>query len=232
MRAIGVVARGVAAALALGVPAAAGAQQQPRKTPRGGEPIVIRGQVPTPQVVTVRPRQVPEYDRGVLGPELRQRSFWPGLAPGYQLVPGRQVSGRATLDTVPGAMVAAEPGEAGSAAAGAAPADSATSPERAAQIEAMRRELAVRRARLDSLQRALRGESARAETARGLGTVPRRSAADSAARAAEIDALMKELEFRRARLDSLEVLVRDLGRPRAPADTTRSPRDSSARPRR
>lgn len=231
MRVPGWVMRGAlfCAALAM-VPALATAQQQPRRKapPRGAQTIVIHGQVPTPQVVTVRPRDVPRYSRRVLGPELTDRSFWSAVMPGYQLVPARQVNGRAPLDSVPGAMVAGESGP-GADVAGApgAPADSAGGTARSAQIEAMRRELAARRARLDSLQRALRGESAREQTARGLGGATGRT--DAAARAAEIEALMKELQFRRARLDSLEVLVHSLGQPHAPADTTRLPRDSTAR---
>jgi hypothetical protein len=49
--------------------------------------VEIRGQVPTPQVVTVRPREEPEYARGVLVPAFYDRHFWvPILAP-YRVVP-------------------------------------------------------------------------------------------------------------------------------------------------
>jgi hypothetical protein len=43
--------------------------QQPRQqAPRRGATIEIRGQVPTPQVVTVRPRETPAFSRRVLVP--------------------------------------------------------------------------------------------------------------------------------------------------------------------
>ncbi|MGH7632561.1 MAG: hypothetical protein ACRENC_02440, partial [Gemmatimonadaceae bacterium] len=62
----------LATAIALTVPLGAAAQQ-PKKA-RTGETIIIHGQVPTPQVVTVRPRAVPEYSRQILGPELYGQS--------------------------------------------------------------------------------------------------------------------------------------------------------------
>ena len=61
----------VAAALIV-APAALEAQ-----TPRRQAPIEIRGQVPTPQVVTVRPREVPAYSRQVLVPNFYDHDFWP-----------------------------------------------------------------------------------------------------------------------------------------------------------
>jgi hypothetical protein len=86
-----------------------------------------------------------------------------------------------------------------------------------AEIEAMRHELAVRKARLDSLQRML---NAQAQTPVSLGKVPvqvkRMSAADSAARAQEIESIRRELEYRRQRLDSLQREVRSMGRTRRP----------------
>src|SRR5215207_164791 len=42
------------------------APSQRTQPPRRGETIEIRGQVPTPQVVTVRPREAPAYSRRVL----------------------------------------------------------------------------------------------------------------------------------------------------------------------
>ncbi|HUF26535.1 MAG TPA: hypothetical protein VMM18_06075 [Gemmatimonadaceae bacterium] len=84
-----------AAALALaGVEAAA--QERP---PVRQEPIEIRGTVPTPQVVTVRPREVPAYSRRVLVPTFYDHDFWPSILPGYQVVPGRTLAGRVPLDT-------------------------------------------------------------------------------------------------------------------------------------
>lgn len=235
MRGLGpVVAGALAGAMLVAAPASAAAQQRGGKPARGAQTIVIRGQVPTPQVVTVRPRDVPTYSRRVLGADLGGHSFWPSITPGYQLVPRRQVTGRTPLDSTPGAMVAGEPGggEQGAAPGGAPAQDSAAAARRAAEIGAMRDEVERRRERLDSLQRAVEGIDAKEKTVRGLGAPTpgrRMSPADSAARAAEITELLKELEYRRARLDSLEAVVRNLGRPSTPADTSRAPRDSTAR---
>ena len=51
------------------------------------QPIEIRGQVPTPQVVTVRPRQIPEFNRQVLVPAFYDRQFWEGLLAPYEFGP-------------------------------------------------------------------------------------------------------------------------------------------------
>jgi hypothetical protein len=53
---------------------------------RRPETIEIRGQVPTPQVVTVRPREAPVYNRRVLVPAFLDRSFWPSIFPPIQIV--------------------------------------------------------------------------------------------------------------------------------------------------
>jgi len=68
-------------------------------TPRRQEPIEIRGTVPTPQVVTVRPRERPAYSRKVLVPNFYDHDFWPSILPAYQLVAERMVSGQAPTDT-------------------------------------------------------------------------------------------------------------------------------------
>ncbi|HEX2778298.1 MAG TPA: hypothetical protein VHM30_02295 [Gemmatimonadaceae bacterium] len=92
-------------ALALGavlvVPAVAHAQDSTAKRPvrRRQAPIEIRGQVPTPQVVTVRPREVPTYSRQVLVPNFYDHDFWPAILPGYRLVPRRQVTGQVPVDS-------------------------------------------------------------------------------------------------------------------------------------
>jgi hypothetical protein len=83
----------VTAAL-VAVPASLEAQ-----TPRRQAPIEIRGQVPTPQVVTVRPREVPAYSRQVLVPNFYDHDFWPSILPGYQIVQPRTVTGRMPGDT-------------------------------------------------------------------------------------------------------------------------------------
>ncbi|GAC1688361.1 MAG: hypothetical protein NVS9B3_06940 [Gemmatimonadaceae bacterium] len=88
------------------LPAFAGAQQG--RTGAGGRrpvrrrqaAIEIRGQVPTPQVVTVRPREVPTYSRQVLVPNFYDHDFWPAILPGYELVPRRVLNGAVTGDTV------------------------------------------------------------------------------------------------------------------------------------
>ena len=81
---------GVAAAIAI-TPLVAEAQR--RTTPRRQTSIEIRGVVPTPQVVTVRPREVPAYDRRVLVPTFYDHDFWQSLLPPYQLVPQRMITG-------------------------------------------------------------------------------------------------------------------------------------------
>lgn len=84
------------AGLAL-LPALAAAQQPTR---RRQAPIVIRGQVPTPQVVTVRPRAVPAYSRQVLVPRFYNHDFWPEIQESYQLIPNRLLTGNASLDSL------------------------------------------------------------------------------------------------------------------------------------
>ena len=106
-----VVLAGVIAS-ALGVTSASAlvAQDPPRppaqrvEPPRRGEAIEIRGQVPTPQVVTVRPREAPTYSRRVLVPGLLDRSFWPSILPPLQIVspvatPRADSTSRSTADS-------------------------------------------------------------------------------------------------------------------------------------
>lgn len=88
----------VVAAVAV-VPALAEAQQPTRRPARRQPTIEIRGQVPTPQVVTVRPREVPSYSRRILSPNFYDRNFWPSILPGYQLVPRRTITGRLPFDS-------------------------------------------------------------------------------------------------------------------------------------
>ena len=79
------IAFSVALATVAVVPAIAQAQQRPPA--RRQAPIEIRGQVPTPQVVTVRPREVPAYSRRVLVPNFYDRRFWPTILNGYRILP-------------------------------------------------------------------------------------------------------------------------------------------------
>src|SRR3954468_705567 len=84
-------------AAALAVDSSVAAAQ---RTPRRQAPIEIRGTVPTPQVVTVRPREMPAYSRQVLVPRFFDHDFWPEIQLGYQMVPERQISGRTVSDTM------------------------------------------------------------------------------------------------------------------------------------
>ena len=81
MKATTILAAAGAALLLL--PATSEAQQPTR---RRAQTIEIRGQVPTPQVVTVRPREVPAYSRQVISPNFFDRDFWPSIVPAYQMV--------------------------------------------------------------------------------------------------------------------------------------------------
>lgn len=95
----------IGAAALVAVPAGLEAQ-----TPRRQAPIEIRGQVPTPQVVTVRPREVPAYSRQVLVPNFYDHDFWPSILPGYQIVQPRTVTGRMPGDTATTPAPGAAPG--------------------------------------------------------------------------------------------------------------------------
>jgi len=210
--------------------------QQKAPPPKKGQTIEIRGQVPTPQVVTVRPREVPTYDRQLLAPAFYNGTGSTAPAGDVQLVPESQVRGTTALDTIPAAM--AREGGVPTVGPLAVRRDSLrnardTAATRAgastAEIEAMRHELAMRRARLDSLQRIL---NAQTQTPVALGKPPvqvkRMSAADSAARAQEIESIRQELQYRKARLDSLQREVRSMGRKRKPVPPKKTTTDSTA----
>ena len=94
---------GAAAIVALPIVASA---QQPRRQ----QPIEIRGTVPTPQVVTVRPREVPTYDRRILVPRFYDHDFWQSILPGYLVVRQRMITG-----AVPGDSLAVRRDTAGAA---------------------------------------------------------------------------------------------------------------------
>lgn len=195
--------------------------QQKGPPPKKGQAIEIRGQVPTPQVVTVRPREVPTYDRQLLAPAFYNGTGSTTSQAAVQLVPESQVRGTTALDTLPAGM--AHEGGVPTVGPLAVHPDSMrnvrdTAATRAgastAEIEAMRHELAVRRARLDSLQRIL---NLQMQSPVGLGKAPsepvkRMSAADSAARVQEIESIRRELEYRKQRLDSLRREVAKMGR--------------------
>jgi hypothetical protein len=66
--------------------------QRPTRPARRQATIEIRGTVPTPQVVTVRPREVPAYSRQVLVPRFYDHDFWPEIQEGYAIMSGRMVT--------------------------------------------------------------------------------------------------------------------------------------------
>ena len=126
----------VLAAGAVALPAAAHAQDTASKQPvkRRQQPIEIRGQVPTPQVVTVRPREVPTYSRQVLYPRFYDHDFWPSILPAYTIVTKRQVTGMVPIDSVTARADSAAAGNlrstspmAGTPTTGAAPGTAADS---------------------------------------------------------------------------------------------------------
>ena len=145
-------------AMAMGV----GDAQQPAARRQGNRTIEIRGQVPTPQVVTVRPREAPQFDRNVLVPDFYNPDFLGLATVGYQLVPRSTITGSPT-DTVVLAERRMTPPAVGVittpaplpplpvALTPAAPTDTSAEAARRAEIEAIRKELAARRARLDSI---------------------------------------------------------------------------------
>lgn len=80
------------AAMTMADSSAAHAQRQTRPARRQAT-IEIRGTVPTPQVVTVRPREVPSYSRQVLVPRFYDHDFWPEIQEGYAIMSGRMTPG-------------------------------------------------------------------------------------------------------------------------------------------
>jgi hypothetical protein len=88
------VAVAAAACLAFVALANSAAAQQPTAPPPAARParaqaIEIRGQVPTPQVVTVRPRQIPTFSHEVLTPAYFDQHFREWLLAPYELAPNR-----------------------------------------------------------------------------------------------------------------------------------------------
>lgn len=227
---------GVLVSGALLVAAARADAQQKGPPPKKGQAIEIRGQVPTPQVVTVRPREVPTYDRQLLTPAFYTGTGSTASTGAVQLVPESQIRGTAALDAIPAGL--AHEGGVPTVAPLTLRPDSMrnrrdTAATRAgastAEIEAMRHELALRRSRMDSLQRA---QNIRLQADVDLQSPParRRSAADSAARVQEIESIRRELEYRKQRLDSLQREVRNMGRSRRPAPSKTTTTDSTAAP--
>ena len=78
-----------AALLAAALVVDSSAANAQRTTRRRQPTIEIRGTVPTPQVVTVRPREVPAYSRQVLVPRFYDHDFWPEIQEGYAILSSR-----------------------------------------------------------------------------------------------------------------------------------------------
>jgi hypothetical protein len=97
----GVVA-GLLMVAALARPASAQEQgaAQGAKPVRGAPAIEIRGQVPTPQVVTVRPRETPVFSREVLTPSYFDAHFWQALLTPYELAPNLSSGAGATPTSI------------------------------------------------------------------------------------------------------------------------------------
>jgi hypothetical protein len=129
--------------------------------------IEIRGQVPTPQIVTVRPREVPEFTTQVLVPAFYDHQFWPVILPAYQIVSRNEVRGVMPTDSMPSVTGGAVPATGAAVTPQTPPAarppggvvDTAARPAvppatQNEEIEALRRELEARRARIDSIDAA------------------------------------------------------------------------------
>jgi len=79
--------------LALALAADTSVASAQRRPARRQPTIEIRGTVPTPQVVTVRPREVPAYSRQVLVPRFYDHDFWPEIQEGYAIMSTRMTPG-------------------------------------------------------------------------------------------------------------------------------------------
>jgi hypothetical protein len=90
----------IAMAAAVAVVVLAPATMEAQRTPRRQQSIEIVGQVPTPQVVTVRPRETPVYDRRVLVPTFYDHDFWQSILPGYLVVRQRMITGTVPTDSM------------------------------------------------------------------------------------------------------------------------------------
>jgi hypothetical protein len=88
---------GFAVLLAALIVADSGVANAQRPTRRRQPTIEIHGTVPTPQVVTVRPREVPSYSRQVLVPRFYDHDFWPEIQEGYAMLAPRTMTPADTL---------------------------------------------------------------------------------------------------------------------------------------
>ena len=120
----------VAAATLAALAGAASVAEAQRPTARRQQTIEIRGTVPTPQVTTVRPREVPAYDRRVLVPDFYDHNFWQAILPAYQLVQSRVVTGAPLSSSTaqPGSTPGAAPSTSTPGSVPAAGTPPATSP--------------------------------------------------------------------------------------------------------
>lgn len=69
-------------------PPATGAQQPQQPTPAKRKALEIRGQAPAPEVVTVRPREIPQFQRKILTPILYDAPPAAPTAAYYIVLPG------------------------------------------------------------------------------------------------------------------------------------------------
>jgi hypothetical protein len=99
---VAIAATGVLVVGVLAGPAAAQEQGAAggAKPVRAAQAIEIRGQVPTPQVVTVRPRETPVFSREVLTPAYFDAHFWQALLSPYELAPNLSSGAGATPTTI------------------------------------------------------------------------------------------------------------------------------------
>lgn len=91
-RRVGAVVLALASLAAFAAPAAAQVTQQ------GAPAVVIRGQVPIPQIVTIRPREIPQYR--LVNMLIPSRSYVTDLGTGYSLLGSVKVFGLPT-DSAP-----------------------------------------------------------------------------------------------------------------------------------
>ncbi|HEY7232574.1 MAG TPA: hypothetical protein VH539_00430 [Gemmatimonadaceae bacterium] len=83
----------LAAAVAAAIAADSSTLHAQQRTQRRRQATIeIRGTVPTPQVVTVRPREVPTYSRQVLVPRFYDHDFWPEIQEGYAIMSARMMT--------------------------------------------------------------------------------------------------------------------------------------------
>lgn len=82
-------------------PPATGAQQPQQPTPARRKALEIRGQAPAPEVVTVRPREIPQFQRKILTPILYDAPPAAPAAAYYIVLPGPLPEPRSAAESNP-----------------------------------------------------------------------------------------------------------------------------------